>query len=212
MTSNDRREFQRLRLGKPILGLLDDQNALILDIGVSGAFVEHYGRPAIGDRQTLIFRWKGTDIGFVCEVAHSDVIRSAAANDVVSQTGLRFIDPIGKSEARLNDLVGTFVGKILAAQRANAGATEPADSGTLTEMGGARRARARTYIAYHFQKGAWSREFTNSSEQPADGFTVAGYEEEMDLRTLCETYTTADAEGRRLIQLVAELSVRTVKR
>jgi len=34
MVTNDRREFQRLRLAKPILAQLDSQNALILDIGV----------------------------------------------------------------------------------------------------------------------------------------------------------------------------------
>src|SRR5438477_1442086 len=42
MVANDRREFQRLRLAKPILGLLNGQNALILDVGISGAFIEHY--------------------------------------------------------------------------------------------------------------------------------------------------------------------------
>ena len=41
MVGNNRRQFERLSLAKPILALLDGQNALILDIGVSGAFVEH---------------------------------------------------------------------------------------------------------------------------------------------------------------------------
>ena len=41
-----------------------------------------------------------------------------------------------------------------------------------------------------------------------DGFTVAAYEDEDELASLCETYEAADAEGRRLIRLLAELSSR----
>ena len=211
MLSSDRKEFERLRLGKPILGLLDDQNALILDIGVSGAYVEHYGKPAIGSRVTLLFRWKGADVGFHCNVVRTDVIRSAA-NDVVSHTDLQFAQPIGQSEARVNDMVATFVGKILAAQRANAAAGDASESGALIDLGGARRSRARNFITYRYQNGQWSRTFSDKPDQPADGFTVASYEDEDELRTLCQTYVTADAEGRRLIRLVADLSARTVKK
>jgi hypothetical protein len=211
MVSSDRREFQRLRLGKPILGLLDDQNALILDIGVSGAYVEHYGKPQPGSRMTLLFRWKGEDLGFLCDVSHTDVVRNAA-NDVVSHSGLRFLEPIGHSESRLNDMVATFIGKILAAQRANAAAGDSSESGTLVDLGGARRARSRNFVSYRYENGVWSRAFTDSAAQPENGFTVAGYEDDDELQTLCESYVAADEEGRRLIRLVAELSARTVKR
>src|SRR5437870_5460147 len=117
MVSSDRRQFQRLRLAKPILGLLDGQNALILDIGISGAYVEHYGKPAPGERLMLLFRWKGMDVEFVCEVAHTDVIRTAVSS-AVSHSGLRFVQTVGDSEARLNDMMATFVGKVLSAQKA----------------------------------------------------------------------------------------------
>jgi hypothetical protein len=137
MLPSDRREFQRLRLAKPILGLLDGQNALILDVGVSGAYVEHYGQPAPGKRMTLLFRWKGKDVEFDCEVVHSDVIRKAAS-DVVCQSGLAFVKPARDSEALLNDMVATFIGKILAAQRANAVASNDADSAALVDLGGGR--------------------------------------------------------------------------
>lgn len=211
MIPSDRREFQRLQLGKPILGLLDGQNALILDIGISGAYVEHYGKPALGKRMTLLFRWKGKDVEFECDVAHSDVIRKASS-DVVCQSGLTFVKAARDSEALLNDMVATFIGKILAAQRANAVATEPADSAALVDLGGARRSRARNFIRYRLVDGHWTREHTDSQEQPQDGFTVAAYENDDDLRTLCRTYLAADEEGRRMIRLVAELSARTLKR
>lgn len=210
MVGNDRRDFERLRLAKPILALLDGQNALILDIGISGAFVEHYGKTNRGDRFTLLFRWKGTDVEFVSEVAHTVLVRKAG-NAEVSHTGLRFVKPIGEAEKRLNDMVGTFVGKVLAAQKANAGATEPSDN-ALIDLGGARRSRVRGFLTYRLQNGTWSRSMTESSAQPSDGFTVAGYEDDDELESLCRAYEIADEEGRRLIKLVAELSARTVKK
>jgi len=213
MTENDRRQFQRLSLAKPILALLDGQNALILDIGISGAFVEHYGEPKTGTRYMLLFRWKGSDVEFVCEVAHTTVVRTTASSPV-SHSGLKFVKPTGDAEARLNDMMATFVGKVLAAQKANAGATRPGDSLALIDLGGARRARARGYLAFHWHdgKGEWTRELTDSPEQPPDGFTVAAWEDDEELQSLCETWELADEEGRRLIRLVAELSARGAKK
>ncbi len=210
MVANDRREFQRLRLAKPILALLDGQNALILDIGISGAFVEHYGQPSMGDMPLLFFRWKGSDIEFLCEVTHSVVVKKTAST-LVSHSGMRFVQANPEAEARLNDMIGTFVGKILSAQKANAGATEPGSSVALVDLGGARRSRTRGYVTYRLEEGKWIREMSDSPTQPLDGFTVAAYEDDQELQSLCQAWETADQEGRRLIHLVAELSARTVK-
>jgi hypothetical protein len=211
MVANDRREYQRLRLAKPILGLLNGQNALVLDVGISGAYIEHYGEPAAGQQFTLLFKWKGEDVQFVAEVAHSVVAR-ATGPSIVSHTGLRFVQAIGDSENRLNDMMATFIGKILAAYKSNAAGSDPGDS-TLSDLGSARRSRARGYITYRLLKnGAWIVTPSTSPDQPADGFTVAAYEDEDELETLRETYEAADSEGRRLIRLVGELSARTVKK
>jgi hypothetical protein len=207
--ADDRREFQRLRLAKPILALLDGQNALILDIGVAGAFVEHYGTFRRGERFALLFRWKSEDVEFLCEVRRSDVVRSSG-DSVVSHTGARFVESIGKSEERLQDMMATFVGHVLAAQKANAGAAAAGDS-MLAQLGGARRARTKGYMLYRYANGKWFREATDSPEQPAFGFTVAAYEDEEELETLCRAWEIADDEGRRLIRLVAELSARSAR-
>ncbi len=211
MAPNDRREFQRLRLAKPILALLNGQNALILDIGLGGAYVEHYGEHKTGDSQRLLFRWKGEDVDFMAEIARSVVVRKTA-NALVSHSGLRFVQAVGKSEALLNDMMATFVGKMLAAQKANAGATEPSGAEALVDLGGARRSRTRGYVTYRLQNGTWSRELSDTPTQPLNGFTVAAYEEDEELESLCRTWEAADSEGRRLIRLVAELSARTVKK
>jgi hypothetical protein len=207
--ASERRDFQRLRLAKPILALLDGQNALILDIGVGGAFVEHYGTFQSGEQFALLFRWKSEDVEFLCQVRRSAVVRGSG-DSAVSHTGARFVQSIGKSEERLQDMMATFVGHVLAAQKANAGADSDADT-TLAQLGGARRARTKGYMLYRYARGKWYREATDSPQQPAFGFTVAAYEDEEELETLCRAWEIADEEGRRLIKLVAELSARSVK-
>src|ERR1043166_1579049 len=201
MVANDRREFQRLRLAKPILGLMDGQNALILDVGVGGAYIEHYGSLPPGTRFKLLFRWRGADVEFLCEVRRSRVVRSGGDNmSIVSHSGVQFVEAIGDADERLNDMMAKFVGRVLAAQRANASGTPDATESLLTQLGGARRARSRGWVSFRLVNDTWRRALATSPAQPEDGFTVAAYEDEDELLSLCESYETADAEGRRLIR------------
>jgi hypothetical protein len=66
-------------------------------------------------------------------------------------------------------------------------------------------------MSYRYDGKAWSRSRTNSPSQPPNGFTVAGYEDEEELEVLCRTYERADAAGRQMIRVIAELSAMTVK-
>jgi hypothetical protein len=209
MVANDRREFQRLHLAKPILALMDGQNALILDIGVGGAYIEHYGALPEGAQFRLLFRWQGGDVEFLCEVRRSHVVRTGGDQmSLVSHSGVRFLEGIGAAESRLNDMMATFVGRVLAAQRANASGKAESEALSLSQLGGARRARSRGWITFRLVNGLWRRELAHAATQPPNGFTVAAYEDEDELATLCETYEASDEEGRRMIRLLAELSAK----
>jgi hypothetical protein len=216
MVTDDRRQFQRLRLAKPILAVMREHNALILDIGMTGAFVEHYGELAPGDTFNISFRWQGSDIEFVCEVARTTVVRTPGGDgqSIVSHTGVRFLEPLGDATGQLQDLMATAVGRILAAQRANAAGDLSDSRGAtiLDQIGEARRTRTTGFVSYRLRDGKWWRIPTQSSKQPPDGFTVAAYEDEEEVETLCRTYEKASDEARTLIRLVAELSVFTVRR
>lgn len=213
MQEKDRRRFQRLKLAKPILAGLNGQNALLLDIGVGGAFVEHYGEPKKGQRVILSFKWKTTDITYVGEVLRTTVVRKdAKSGQNMSQSALAFIEGRGDSEEKLQDMMATFVGHVLAAQRANAEAQSAAGgSAILYNLGEARRERTRGFRAYLWDGKKWTCRATEIGDQPRTGFTVAAYEDEDEVEELCRTYEGADDEGRRLIRLVAELSVRSAK-
>lgn len=214
MLQHDRREFQRLKLAKPILAMMDGANALILDIGMAGAFLEHYGPTEPGKTFHLTFRWQGADVEFRCEVVRTTVVRRPAGDgkSQLSHTGVHFTEAVGESAARLQDLIATFVGRILAAQRANAAGDEDhEESGAILEsLGAARRKRSRGYVSYRLRDARWWRVPTESPVQPEDGFTVADWEDEAELETLCRTYEASDDEGRQLIRLVAELSVNSM--
>jgi len=217
MLRDDRRQFQRLHLTKPILAIARGTSALILDLGISGALLEHYGTAEPGERFNLSFRWMGNDVEFTCEVVRSDVTRERGGDGehTVSHTGLRFVEAIGDSAELLKDLIATFVGRVLAAQKANAAGEAmslSAGETVLEQLGFARRTRTKGFVSHRFKDGKWWRIPTQSPVQPADGFTIAAYEDEDEVFELCGAYERADEEGRRLIQLVAELSASSVKK
>lgn len=208
MPSRERREFQRLKLAKPILASLDGHTALILDIGIGGAFVEHRGRAAEGLRFRLSWKWQGAEVAFDGEVVRSSVVREDGDEGPISHSAVTFTHPHADAEERLEQMMASFVGHLLAAQRANASAVGTGNS-VLSQLGDARRIRSRGLIRYRWNGRVWNVSAANEKKQPADGFTVAAYEDEGELATLCEAYEAADEEGRRLIRLVAELSVRS---
>ena len=102
MLPEDRRRFQRLRLSKPILAIARGNNVLILDLGIAGAFIEHYGTAEPGARFRLSFRWQSEDIAFDCEVVRSVTVRAGEKGGyAVSHTGVRFLEAVGDSAERL---------------------------------------------------------------------------------------------------------------
>jgi len=210
----DRREFQRLKLLKPILGTVNGQGALILDIGVGGAFIEHYGQAAPGDQFRLSFSWERDTVEFECEVRRSFVARRASDESAVSHTGVRFVQPVGDSEELLGEMMSAFVGRILEAQRANARGERGLSHGEaiLARLGDAHRMRTRGWVTHSLADGRWTSAPSESPNQPEEGFTVAAFEDEDEISVLRETYETADAEGRRLIRLIADLSAHAARR
>jgi hypothetical protein len=206
--SRERREAQRLKLAKPILATLDGHSALILDIGVSGAFVEHRGRAVKGLKFQLSWRWQGEEVTFDAEVVRSTVVREGGEEGVVSHSATLFTNAHGDAEERLREMMTTFVGHILDAHRANASAKGVGHT-VLARIGEARRARSRGLRRYQWDGKTWTSSPTDDRTQLDDGFTVAAYEDEDELATLCSSYQDSDEEGRRLIRLIAELSVRS---
>jgi hypothetical protein len=215
VSGSERRRFQRLSLANPAVAALGGGAALVLDLGVGGALVEHQGEIPSGSPADLRIRWYQYDILLPSQIVHSRLVNPATgARTAVTHSGVRFVDLNAETRHELQTMMATMVGRILAAQKANARGDyegDRIDSGAiLSDLGRARRSHTGGLVSYKLKGNMWWRTPTTSVLQPQDGFTVAAYEDENDLQTLCEAYMTSDDEGRRLIRLVAELSVASV--
>src|SRR5687767_8850406 len=126
----ERRAYQRLQLAEPIPATLNDLDAILLDIGVAGALVEHGGSVAVGSDTTLRFQSSNGDIEFMCEVVRSSSPQPLPAGVIQFpgtevperkyQSGVRFLRAVGDSAERLRLLLAEHVDRILRAQQANA--------------------------------------------------------------------------------------------
>ena len=208
----DRREYQRLRLPKPLPGILDGQGVLVLDMGVGGALLEHQSRAEPGRQVQLVIPWVLHEIEYEAEVVRSEIVRTRGSA-VVSHTGVQFLRPVGNSDRLLTDMMATFVGEVLSLQKLNASGERTDGEDPLAALGGARRSRSHGYVTFDMdESGTWHRFNTISPQQPENGFTVARYEDEEELRVLCRAWEIGDAEARQLIRLVAAMSARTVEK
>ncbi len=151
----------------------------------------------------------------------------------VFQSGLFFTDFVGDSAARIHEMVAMLVARSLAEQVANARGIGPVieknmpvfRSGVVASTGvepsGSDKGRRipdaqivvdRGYVRCTLgPKDRWSQKWSQSPEQPSEGFTLPATEPVDHIEQLCETYVKADGEGRRLIQLLARLSVEKVQ-
>ena len=63
------------------------------------------------------------------------------------------------------------------------------------------------YIRCRFTNHRWEKKWTREYEEPADGFTVLATEPPDQIEKLCQTYSKADPDTRKLIRLCAQMSV-----
>ena len=217
----EKRAFQRLQLAEPIPASLNDSYAMLLDLGVTGALVEHSLPVEVGSRARLKFKHEGKPIEMECEVVRSTSpqplptgVLPFPALDIGPrnfQTGVRFLRAMGDSDESLRLMLADHVDKILRAQQANAMGNRDANvidgDATITRLGAALRGADAGFLIFRLTSAGWKKTPSLLPEQPEDGFTVAAFEDEEHLKGLCRAYENADQEGRRLIRLMAELSI-----
>ena len=116
---------------------------------------------------------------------------------------------------RLRQMLADHVNRILRAQQANAMGNRDANvidgDSTITSLGAARRAAASGFSVFRLGPEGWTKRPALLPDQPPDGFTVFAYEDDEHLAGLCRAYEQADDQGRKLIRLMAELSINETK-
>jgi hypothetical protein len=230
--SRDRR-VQRVHLPVPLTGRFGSTQVVVVDISVLGARIEHHvplGTPAGGDAN-LAFIWEEEEISVDCRVVRSRLERFSVGADglTVYHSGLEFLDPKQEAREKLKRIIGRFIARALDEQKANARGVVPTSvekmpifrHGQLTEnradvaeaigssvLPTARLAKETGYICLQLEKNrTWKKKRTHDPGQPTEGFTVSAAEDQAQIQMLCEAYEKSDPDGRKMIQLFAQLSI-----
>ena len=195
----ERREFQRLHLTHPADGWFGDYAVRLLDVSAKGALIEHDDDIPNGARALLRFYWHGAEVEITAETVRGDDH---------GHSGLTFVE----ESQQLMDLIAESVKEVLRAQEANAqGRREDniiSPDETLTAASAGARGMMRGFTVWTLaDSGEWKRTSSLLPDQPEDGFTVAAGETAEQVAMLKRSYEAGDAEGRRMIRMLAELSV-----
>ena len=226
------RRVQRVHLAQPVTARLGTAAVVLVDISILGARVEQHMPLQAGARSRLTFEWDEEEISTDCRIVRSRLERFSVGADglTVYHSGLEFEDMDGDTKVRLKNLIGRFISRALEEQKLNARGVLPehdlqkmpifSQGGMLTanrtdvaEAAGTvalpttRIAKESGYICYHLENNVWRKKRTHDPGQPEEGFTISAKEDHEQANLLCEAYQTSDREGRKMIQLFAQLSI-----
>lgn len=196
--------MSRARLTRPIGGRVGNARIFLVDVSVEGLRIAHQSAlPAVGQTCRLAFEWQGQLIELDCEVIHNTLYKLARGEGEKStyHAGLRIASAVGDSAAALKKLVADVVARALDEQKANARGI-PAAAAEVFQSG-----KGTDFVRCELIDGTWRRTVTSRPEQPANGFTVSADEAADQVEMLCQTYESSDAQGRKLIQLMSEMSI-----
>ena len=225
------RRVQRVHLAQPILARLGLAQVVLVDISVLGARVEHHAALPAGGHVSFSFSWEGEEIASDCRIVRSRLERFSVGTDglTVYHSGLEFETMPAAMRARLKAMIGRFITRALEEQKLNARGVMPEHDvnrmpifrfgGQLTAnakdkhvtapsyLPASRLAKETGYVCYVIENNRWRHKRTHDPGQPVDGFTISATEDHTQASKLCEAYQAADREGRRMIQLCAQLSI-----
>lgn len=222
----DRRQFQRFDLDPPIPGKLGKLDVIIIDVGVLGSMIEHDEAAVVNQIAALVFYTEAGMVELEVEVVYTS---SQSWKDPDNphrgqkgfNSGIRFRQAEGDSDARLRLLIATCARKGIRADQArkqSATAGPPPvstpDPGDLT-LSPFRTRKDTTAVGgfdtYRLDGKSWRKKSTTLPAQPPDGFTVPASEADDHIQLLCRTYESASEDGRKMVRALAEVSVSKVK-
>jgi hypothetical protein len=204
---------------------------VLVDISLMGARIEHHTSLTAGARARLAFAWGDEEIAAECKIVRSRLERFSVGSDglTVYHSGLEFDEQDGDSKAKIKEMIARFITRALEEQKLNARGVLPpsvdnmpifryggqltANQSDLSEAMGesalpaTRVAKETGYICYHLENNTWMKKRTHDPGQPMEGFTISALEDRSQADLLCEAYRKSDREGRKMIQLFAQLSI-----
>jgi hypothetical protein len=225
------RRVQRIHLARPLIARLGTNQVVLVDVSMLGARIEHHTPLSTGQQAHLQFNWDEESIAVDCRIVRSRLERFSVGADglTIYHSGLEFLEPSTETKAALKKMIERFITRALDEQKLNARGVMPQTvenmpifryGGQLTanpsqvaeEVGSsalptARMTKESGYICFQLENRMWRKKRTHDPGQPAEGFTVSSTEDQAQIDLLCKAYEQSDADGRKMIQLFAQLSI-----
>jgi hypothetical protein len=200
----ERRRYGRIRLDEPLRARYGPTPVLIIEMSVSGFLLTHEGRLATETTFPLVVEWNGLTIELECTSIRSTLSRLSRnlGEKSIYRTGLRIVRCAPNDFDRLRMLIGEHVVRALDEMKANARGIPPLAAYMYQPGKGGELYRRCEWI-----EGTWRNTETIRTQQPPNGFTVSVDVDPDHVSLLCDTWERTSPEGRRLTQLLAELSI-----
>lgn len=225
------RRVQRIHLARPLVARFGASQVVLVDVSMLGARIEHAMPLSTGQEARLTFQWDDASIKVECRIVRSRLERFSVGADglTVYHSGLEFLEADTNTKAVLKKMIEIFITRALDEQKLNARGVMPqtvenmpifryggmltanpsqvADAVGSSVMPTARIAKQAGYICFQLEHRTWRKKRTHDPGQPAEGFTVSASEDQGQIDLLCQAYEKSDSDGRKMIQLFAQLSI-----
>ncbi len=200
----ERRRYGRIRLDEPLRARYGDLPVRVTELSLRGFLIAHEGRVTPGMTRHLKMEWDHSTIELECTITRSTLHRLAkggVGEQSIYLTGLRITGFANNDFESLRNLIGERVLRALAEQKANAHGIPPLAAYMYQPEKG------ELYRRCEIVDGKWRKTETTHPQQPSNGFTISAEVDPYHVSMLCDAWERTTAEGRRLTQLLAELSI-----
>jgi PilZ domain len=199
-TGRDRRRFTRHRLAQPLPALIGRSDGILVDISANGTRVRHASPVVLSARVRITFVWGRERFEATAEVLASRMVALKA--DARFESRLRFVSIEPASQEVLARMLSDLMDRDLRKWVANLHGWGE-ESASLEEDN-----PPAGYIRCRFVSGRWQQTPTRDTATPLDGFIVPAGTAPAEIRSLCRTWESSDAEGRTLVRLITEAVVK----
>jgi hypothetical protein len=202
-SASDRRRYGRIKLDHALAAQFGETRAKVIELSIIGFRIAHEGRLPVGERRPLRLEWQGSTIELSCSLVRSTLWRLAKqmGEQSIYHSGLRIIETSRESFDKLRELVAERIMRALEEQKANARGIPPLAAYMYQPEKG------DLFRRCELVEGVWRKSETIRNAQPPNGFTVSVEVDPEHVEMLCRTWELTTDEGRRLTQMLAELSV-----
>ena len=193
-----------MRLVRPLVARVGQARVFLLEVSLNGVLIAHQGNiPPEGGTGVVMFEWENIAVALECQIIRNTLQKMArnANEKSVYHAAMEIIRASDTAMKTLRDMITEIVARALDEQKANAHGI-PAVAAQTFQTG-----KGSQFLRLELLNGTWRRTETTRPDQPMNGFTISAEEPADHIALLCETYASANNENRKLIKLMAELSI-----